>query len=217
MSLHRILSVAITAVSLLACSSSSSGTSNTVDSGALDASAGDSSAVDSAVADSAGEGSSDASSLAGGSGTVTGTDVDGGPPFGTVATAIFIGHPDNAATTAIYLVNAPLTCAETAASGWSHTIPMGTHIYEMILTTSTPATGSYSVSGATSPPVGSAEVQLIVAQPTRNETRATTGTVTLATLTAGSKAAGTFSVGFVDGSMLQGSFDAVYCADAHEP
>ncbi len=157
-----------------------------------------------------------------GSGAIAGSV--GGAPFGTVMSAYWIGVPDVASTTAVYLVGKPIACSDITTSGWAHTIAAGTPIFEMIMATKTPAAGQYTVSTASSPPVGSAEVQYIVAAPARNETRSTTGTIELTTLTAQSEAVGTFSVQFgaTDGgdagaNSLSGTFTAAYCAGGHEP
>jgi len=157
-----------------------------------------------------------------GSGSIAGAV--GGAPFTTVLSAYWIGMPDNAATTAVYLVGKDLGCADISASGWAHTITAGTQVFEMIMTSKTPATGPYTVSTATSPPVGSAEVQYIVAAPGRNETRATTGSIDLTSLAPGVEAVGTFDVHFgagdggdAGGSGLSGTFRAAYCAGGHEP
>jgi hypothetical protein len=130
-----------------------------------------------------------------GSGTIAGS-VAGAPPFTTVMSAYWIGVPDVAGTTAVYLVGKQLACADITTSGWAHTITAGTPIFEMIMATKMPATGTYTVSTAASPPVGSAEVQYVVAGPTRNETRATAGTIDLTKLIAQTEAVGTFNVQF---------------------
>ena len=150
----------------------------------------------------------------GGTGTITGSVK--GATFDTVKSAYWIGLPDDPATTAVYLVGASITCADISKSGWSHTITAGTQIFEMIMVGTAP--GTFKVTTATAPAAGEAEVQYIFAQPTRNETRANGGTITLATLTAKTEAKGTFSVTFADvTSKLEGTFDAVYCATGHEP
>ena len=163
----------------------------------------------------------------GGSATIAGSV--GGVAFTTVMSAYVIGSPDNAATTAVYLIGAPAVgCAAIGASGWGRTIPAGTQIFEMIMATKTPAADTYTVSTAAAPPVGSAEVQYVLAAATKNETRATSGTVTLSTLTPNGPAVGKFKVQFPssgdagDGgdagaSALEGTFNAVFCAAGHEP
>lgn len=158
-----------------------------------------------------------------GSGTIAGSV--GGTPFTSVMSAYWIGSPDSAATTAVYLIGKRIACADITASGWSHTIAVGTPIFEMIMATKTPPTASYTVSTATSPPVGSAEVQYVVAAAARNETRATTGSIDLTKLTANTEAVGTFSVQFgaaddagdAGANSLSGTFAATYCAAGREP
>jgi hypothetical protein len=157
-----------------------------------------------------------------GSGSIAGAV--GGTPFTTVMSAYWIGVPDNAATTAVYLIGAQLACADLAASGWAHTITAGTPIFEMIMTSKTPATDHYTVSTATSPPVGSAEVQYIVAAAARNETRSTAGSIDLTSVAAGIEAVGMFDVQFgateggdAGANSLSGTFRAAYCAGGHEP
>ena len=169
----------------------------------------------------------DASDDGGGRGAGTITGSVGGAAFGPVMSAFWIGMPDVAATTAVYLIGAPVACADITSSGWSHTIPANIKIFEMILQTRAPAAGSYTVS-AGAPPVGGAEVQYIVSSPVRNETRATSGSISLTALTPNTAATGTFGVQFLGAgdagdagdagaSMLSGTFNAVYCAAAHEP
>jgi hypothetical protein len=157
-----------------------------------------------------------------GSGSIAGAV--GGTPFTTVMSAYWIGVPDSAATTAVYLIGTQLACADLAASGWAHTITAGTPIFEMIMTSKTPVTDHYTVSTASSPPVGSAEVNYIVAAPARNETRSTTGSIDLTSVAAGIEAVGMFDVQFgaSDGgdagaNSLSGTFRAAYCAGGHEP
>ena len=211
----------------VACSSSSGGApaSSPDDTGAADGAISDAGRDDTASADvgadAVTEAASDAApdapsdgSAGSGTGTITGSVK--GATFDTVKSAYWIGAPDNPATTAVYLVGASISCADISKSGWSHTIPTGTQIFEMIMTGTAP--GTFKATTAISPPAGEAEVQYIFAQPTRNETRANGGTITLVTLTAKTAAQGTFSVTFPDGtSKLDGTFDAAYCGTGHEP
>ncbi len=157
-----------------------------------------------------------------GSGSIAGSV--GGMPFTTVMSAYWIGVPDNAASTAVYLVGKELSCADLAAAGWAHTITAGTPIFEMIMTSKTPVADHYTVSTASSPPVGTAEVQYIVAAPTRNETRAVAGSIDLTSIAAGIEAVGAFDVQFgsndagdAAANSLSGTFRAAYCAGGHEP
>ena len=150
---------------------------------------------------------------AAGSGTIAGTA--GGKTYDTVLSAYWIGAPDVATTTAVYLVAKPIGCADISKSGWSHTIAAGTQVFEMLMWGSAP--GTFKVNSAASNP-GDVEVNALIAAPTKSETRGNAGTVTLTTLTATTEAKGTFSVQFPDGtSKLDGTFDAVYCPTGHEP
>lgn len=210
-----LLVVSLAVPLTVACSSSSSS--------APTPSPSDTAIDDTAIADVGGDGIAEAASDAatdapeggvGGTGTITGSVK--GATFDTVKSAYWIGLPDDPATTAVYLVGASITCADISKSGWSHTITAGTQIFEMIMVGTAP--GTFKVTTATAPAAGEAEVQYIFAQPTRNETRANGGSVTLATLTAKTEAKGTFSVTFADvTSKLEGTFDAAYCATGHEP
>jgi hypothetical protein len=161
-----------------------------------------------------------------GSGSIAGSVSE--MPFTSVMSAYWIGTPDLPTTTAIYLVGKQLSCADIGASGWSHTITPGTQIFEMILASKTPVVGHYTVSTATAPPVGSAEVQYVVAAPARNETRSTTGTIDLTSITNGVGAVGMFDVQFpsaadsgdagdAGANGLSGTFRAAFCAGGHEP
>ena len=90
-------------------------------------------------------GSSDAgaSNDAGATGsTVTGS-VNGTTPFGTVATALWIGAADSAATTVVYLFNKSVTCAELSPAGWDARITDNTEVLELKMYGTAPA--SYAV------------------------------------------------------------------------
>ncbi len=227
LALLSLASAASIALATAACSSSSSSGASPGDGGTTtDGSVADTGSDTAPPQDSAtSDGGVDAATPSG-SGTIAGTV--GGTSFGQVYSAFLIGAPDVATDTALYLVGAQgVACSDIGKSGWSHTIAGGVQIFEMILTTSTPAGGTYTVSTATAPPAGSAEVNYILSAPTRNETRATGGTITLTALTPGASAVGTFSVQFPsnvgDGgadagaNALDGTFAAAFCAAAHEP
>ena len=139
-----------------------------------------------------------------------------GKAFNAAPTVVWIGMPDDPATMAIYLIDKPLACADLAKKGWIHTIAAGTQVYEMIITGSTVAT--YAPSTTKETPAGQVEVNFILAEAKKNETRAQTGSVKITAIAPKSSITGTFDTSFAaPGSKLAGSFTATYCPDAHEP
>jgi hypothetical protein len=149
-----------------------------------------------------------------GTGTVTGSVA--GAPFGSVATALWAGAPDDAATTVVYVFSKPVACGELGSPGWDTRITNGTSVLEMkafgsaagdfkVVTTPTPAPGEASVNYTLSSTSG-----------TPKEQGSASGTVTLTALAPNASAKGSFMLAFGT-STLSGSFDAVYCPGGHEP
>ena len=140
----------------------------------------------------------------------------GGTPFGGASTALWIGAADDPATTVVYVFSRPVACGELATPGWDARITNGTQVLEMkmfgvapgtfqVVTTQTPAPGEAAVNYTLSSTTG-----------TPSEQVGSGGTVTLASLTAGTRAKGAFTLGFAT-SRLDGTFDAPFCAGGHEP
>ena len=150
-----------------------------------------------------------------GPGAVTGS-VNGATPFGAVSNAYWIGAPDSAASTVVYLFNKNVACADIQALGWDTRIPNDTQILEMVMYGTAPAT--FTVTSSLTPAPGEARVNHTFSRTvgTPIEQFASGGTVTLAQRIAVTKATGTFSLLFGANSMT-GSFDAGYCAGGVEP
>lgn len=149
-----------------------------------------------------------------GSGTVTGSV--GGAPFGTVATVLWAGAPDDPATTVVYVFSKPVECSELATPGWDTRITNGTSVLEMKSFGTTP--GTYKVVSTLTPAPGEASVNYTLSSTTGTpkEDGSTGGTVTLTALTPNTSAKGSFMLTFASGP-LTGTFDAVYCPGGHEP
>jgi hypothetical protein len=212
---HRrlaMLALAFSAGLAVACgSSASNGTSGSTsgDAGTSDTGTGtEASPNDAATADVA--------TPPAGSGTGTVTGSVGGTPFGSVATALWAGAPDDPATTVVYVFSKPVACSELATPGWDTRITNGTSVLEMKSFGTMPA--SYTVVTTLTPAPGEASVNYTLSSTTGTpkEDGSTMGTVTLTTLTPNVSAKGSFTLTFGTSS-LSGSFDAVFCPGGHEP
>lgn len=200
--------VALVSASAIAagCSSSTTASPAATDSGAADATT----AAEAATSPDAGPGPTSGT----GTGTITGTVA--GVAFGTVATALWAGAPDDPATTVVYVFSKPVACSELGSPGWDTRIADGTSVLEMkafgtmpgafkVVTTLTPAPGEASVNFTLSSTSG-----------TPKEEGSTGGTVTLTAVMPGVSATGSFMLTFGT-STLSGSFDAAFCPGGHEP
>ena len=149
-----------------------------------------------------------------GSGSVAGAV--GGTPVGAVAGSLWVGKPDDPATTVVYVFSKPVTCEAISTVGWDTKVTDATHALEMKAFGTTAA--AYSVVTTATPAPGEASVNytLTSTSGTPNEQAAKSGTVTLTKLTAGSSAQGSFTLTFGT-SAVTGTFDAVYCPGGHEP
>ncbi len=209
---------------LAACSGSSSGTGGT-GTGSIDSGGGtgtgnaDSGGTGTPRADagSNGGGSDSGSSVSdagGGSGSVDGSV--GGTPFGGAAASLWLGSPDDPATTVVYLFSKPVACSELATPGWDTRIANGTQMLEMKMFGTSPAT--YKVVTTQTPAPGEAAVNytLSATSGTPAEQVGSGGTITLTKTTAGVRATGSFALNFAT-SNLAGTFDAAFCAGGHEP
>lgn len=148
-------------------------------------------------------------------GTATISGSVNGIEFRSAASAIWIGVPDDPSTMAIYVSEKPLSCADMAKKGWVRTVAADQHVFEMIPTGKTAQSYKPSTSKDVPPP-GEVEVNFVVTGPTKNETRATGGSVDITTIVANTSISGTFDCTFPNGK-LSGAFTATYCPDAHEP
>jgi hypothetical protein len=149
-----------------------------------------------------------------GTGTVAGSVA--GAPFGSVATALWAGAPDDPATTVVYVFSKPVACSELGSPGWDARITNGTSVLEMKSFGSMP--GDYKVVTTPTPAPGEASVNYTLSSTsgTPMEQGSSAGKVTLTSLTPASTAKGAFMLTFGT-STLSGSFDAVYCPGGHEP
>ena len=207
-------------LALAACSGSSSGTGST-GTGSVDSGGGtstgnvDGGGTGAPRADAGGsDGGPSVSDAGGGSGSVDGSV--GGTPFGGAAASLWIGSPDDPATTVVYLFSEPVTCSELATPGWDTRITNGTQMLEMKMFGTSPAT--YKVVTTQTPAPGEAAVNytLSATSGTPTEQVGSGGTITLARTTAGVRATGSFALNFAT-SNIAGTFDAAFCAGGHEP
>ena len=165
-----------------------------------------------------------------GGGTDSGTEaapvVDAGPssisgsadgtPFTTAAQALWLGAPDSASTTVVYVFSKPIACSDLASPGWDTRIPDATQFLEMKMFGTAPA--SFTVVTTLTPAPGEASVNYTLSSQTGtpNEMGASGGTVTLDTVQAQLTATGTVDVHFAQNT-LTGNYVATYCPGGHEP
>jgi hypothetical protein len=133
-----------------------------------------------------------------------------------IMSGLWIGQPGNPAETGggpfVYLFSGPVTCANiSAASGWLPTLPTGTQVLEMLIGTTTP---NVAVTAASAAAAGAVETNWALAG-TTGEHRATSGTVTLTTYTAGDSLSGSINVTFPAGTAT-GTFNAKWCPTGKE-
>ncbi|MCA9494735.1 MAG: hypothetical protein KC621_32625 [Myxococcales bacterium] len=149
-----------------------------------------------------------------GSGTVAGT-LDG-HPFDHVEAAWLAGAPDDASTTVLFVLDAPVTCDELSEPGWDTRIEDGTFALEIKLIGQDP--GDYPVPADGRPSGGESDDNLTLTSTTAapSEVSATEGVVTLADLVPEDSASGSFDLVFPTGT-IAGSFEASFCPGAHEP
>jgi hypothetical protein len=161
-------------------------------------------------------GSSGTSGDGGSAGLVTSVSGSAdGTPFASAGGSLWIGSPDSAATTVVYVFSKPVACDALSSPGWDTRIADATQVLEMkafgtmpgtfaVVTTATPAPGeasiNYTLSSVSGAPV---------------ETSASGGTVTLSSL-ASQQAQGQFALKF-GGNSLNGTFAAAFCPGGHEP
>jgi len=151
----------------------------------------------------------------GGSGSVAGT-LDG-RSFDSVAAAYLIGSPDDPKrTSVVYVFDAPIACSELSSPGWDESVANATQSLEMKLIGKSPAT--YPIPADGTPATGESDVNYTVTSTsgTPSEVSALSGSVTLDGVEDGTSASGSFALTFPGGD-VSGSFDAVWCADGHEP
>ena len=155
-----------------------------------------------------------ASDGAKGSGTVSGTLH--GMAFGAVSSSLWIGQPDSAETTVIYLFSQPVACSALCSPGWDARIGDGITVLELKALGVAPAT--FPVVKTATPATGEAVVNATLSSTsaTPSETSGSGGTLSLAQLRAKQMATGTFDLPFASEN-LSGSFNAAYCPEGHEP
>ncbi|MEJ7730989.1 MAG: hypothetical protein WKG00_17450 [Polyangiaceae bacterium] len=149
----------------------------------------------------------------GGTASITGTY--GTEPVKPVLAAYWIEFPADPAEGAngplIYLFGASISCDQLSMADWGDTIPAGTQLLEMIVGTTTP---DKAVPAAASAAADVAEVNYIHGG-NPDDTRATSGSVTLTAYTKDVAVAGTVDVKFPTGD-VKGSFNAKWCPDGQE-
>ena len=149
-----------------------------------------------------------------GSGTVSGAV--NGMPFGSAANSLWIGKPDSAETTVVYLFSQPISCSALCSPGWDARIGDGITVLELKALGVAPAT--FPVVKTPTPALGEAVVNVTIssASATPSETSGSGGTLSLTRLQAKQTATGTFDLLFASEN-LSGSFNAAYCPEGHEP
>ena len=152
-------------------------------------------------------------------GSTGGSTVSGsadGTPFDTAAMALWLGAPDDPATTVVYVFSKPVKCSDLSTPGWDKRITNATQFLEMKMFGTTPAT--YKVTGSPTPAPGEAAVNYTLSSTAGvpKETAGTAGTVTLATVVATTDATGSFALTFGTHSVT-GTYDATFCPGGHEP
>ncbi len=140
--------------------------------------------------------------------------------FNTAATVFFIGKPDSPSTTVVYVFSKVLNCGDSAISfgtpGWDQRLPLDTQILK--LKTFATTAGTYAVVQSATPSSTQAQAQYELSkQTTPVTTIASSGTITLTSVTAGSRVQGSFSVNFTGTDQLSGTLDAGYCTIGVEP
>jgi hypothetical protein len=151
---------------------------------------------------------------AGSPGTISGTV--SGHSYGTVSSAWWIGVPDAAGSTVVYLFDKNVACSDLQAAGWDTRITNQTQVLELKIMSASP--GTYSLSAVVPPPAGmsGSYYTLSATTGTPTETSLSTGTVTLTTRQPTTSATGSFQASATAGS-LNGTFNASYCAGGVEP
>jgi len=149
-----------------------------------------------------------------GTGSIEGGAADAA--FTSAATTLWLGAPDSAATTVVYVFSNRIQCSELASAGWDTRIRDKTQILEIKMFGVTPQT--YAAVATMTPAPGEASVNYTLSSTTGVpiEQFGNGGTVTLAALNAQSDATGAFDLHF-GSSALSGTFDAAFCPGGHEP
>ncbi len=148
-----------------------------------------------------------------------GTSITGsadGSPFTTANMALWLGAPDDPATSVVYVFSKPVKCSDLGSPGWDTRITNGTQFLEMKMLGTTPRT--YKVTTSKTPAVGEAVVNYTLSSTsgTPVETAGTGGAVTLMTVNAKANVTGSFALKF-GAHDLTGTYDATYCPGGNEP
>ena len=149
-----------------------------------------------------------------GSGTADGAVQ--GTPYTSVASARFIGSPDSAATTVVYVFSQPVACQELCGPGWDERIADQTQSLELKMFGTSP--GTFTAVRSVTPAPGEASVNYTLTSTTGTpmEVSASSGQVVLDTVNVARSARGSFDLKF-GADTLQGTFDAAHCPGGHEP
>jgi hypothetical protein len=143
-----------------------------------------------------------------GPGTISGSP--GAEPFPSVQTALWIGSPDSAATTVVYLFPNSVTCNDLTGS-WDETLPNKTPFLELKVFGK--KIGSYTVQHGASA-AGQAIVTYNVAR-VGTEVEADSGKLTLDAI-GSADVTGTFDATW-SGKNVKGTFHATFCPNGVEP
>jgi hypothetical protein len=126
--------------------------------------------------------------------------------------------PTLAGSTVLYLFSTSVACADISAPGWdnkaSGSPAAGTKVLE--LSVGSKSTGTYTVASAIATGGASAAYNVTPAGATADDV-GTSGTVTLATYSAGTSISGCFDVTLTTNGHVSGTFDATWCPSGTEP
>jgi len=140
-----------------------------------------------------------------------------GTPFTNATTVLWIGAPDSAASTVVYVFSAPIKCSEISKVGWDTRVADKTQALELkMIGTTAPATFTVVMSPTPAPGQASVNYTLTSQTGTPGEVISSGGTVTLSALKASTSATGSFDLQF-GANALKGAFMATYCATGVEP
>lgn len=151
-----------------------------------------------------------------GSGTISGTAPDG-KPFTTLVAGYVIGHPQYAGETSIYMFSGPIQCSDLGFPGWGAWITGGTQTMELELPARTIT--SYPVQSTEPPASPNSYGRYRYGEGGGGEITgwSSAGQIEVTSVAADGSISGTFSVTFVAGGQLDGTYTAVACPTGYYP
>jgi hypothetical protein len=137
--------------------------------------------------------------------TIMGTAPDG-RTFDTARTAMWISVIDVPQNFIVYVISAPITCADIQSPGWDARLPAGSQM--LIIETGSQAPGTYHVVDTLNEPAPTEAVVRYEADTVRWP--GTGGSITLLHAVVPNDTAGYFTVSFANNQIVRGSFDGSY-------